>query len=240
MTVKTLLLVDDEEMLRETIADTLELESYRVIQADCGESAVKVLETEDVDLVLSDMMMPNGNGAFVMESMRAKHYSKPALLFITGHSDLPLDETFHLGADGILKKPIKMNKLFEDIAALLLPYDERYAKPQELEVIDRLEIVMPEGVGLGDQNNFINVGRGGMFVRSDDPKALGFVEFSLNVQGRSVRGQGELCWVRAPGNNDDPGYGLKFIYLEDSGRQFLIDHLKGIQKSACIPLNLSV
>src|SRR5690349_16439718 len=66
-----ILVVDDEEDLRDIVAFDLDRVGYAVVQAGCGKDAAALLERETVDLVLSDVRMPNGNGLSLLATVRA-------------------------------------------------------------------------------------------------------------------------------------------------------------------------
>ena len=59
---QTVLVVDDEESIRQLIAVMLEMEGLRVLQADCGEQALDIAATETIDLITLDVMMPGIDG----------------------------------------------------------------------------------------------------------------------------------------------------------------------------------
>jgi CheY-like chemotaxis protein len=59
---KTVLVVDDEDSIRQLITVMLELEGLRVLEADCGERALEIVATEHVDLITLDVMMPGLDG----------------------------------------------------------------------------------------------------------------------------------------------------------------------------------
>lgn len=74
------LLVDDEESLRITLAANLELEGYEVVEAGSGEEALELAEKQAFDLVLSDIKMPGMNGVELFRALRAKWPRVPCVL----------------------------------------------------------------------------------------------------------------------------------------------------------------
>ena len=58
----TLLLIDDEPRLRQLLARILQLEGYTILEADTSKAGLKVLEREEVHVVLSDVKLPDKNG----------------------------------------------------------------------------------------------------------------------------------------------------------------------------------
>ena len=75
-----ILLVDDEESLRITLAANLELEGYEVVEAGSGEEALALAEHERFDLVLSDIRMPGMNGVDLFRALRARRPTVPCVL----------------------------------------------------------------------------------------------------------------------------------------------------------------
>jgi two-component system cell cycle sensor histidine kinase/response regulator CckA len=68
---RTVLVVDDEQPVRELIAVMLELEGLRVLQADCGAAALEIAATEELALITLDVMMPDLDGWQVADALDA-------------------------------------------------------------------------------------------------------------------------------------------------------------------------
>src|ERR1700744_3515867 len=68
-----LLVIDDENNLRKVLSRVLELEGYTVWQAPDIRHGMRVLEKEDIALVISDVRLPDGNGIDLLEKIRATH-----------------------------------------------------------------------------------------------------------------------------------------------------------------------
>ncbi len=83
---ETLLVVDDELALLELAQNILTTQGYRVLTADDGEQALTVLETESVDLVISDVIMPNMDGYQLAAKVRQR-YPHIKLQMVSGFSD---------------------------------------------------------------------------------------------------------------------------------------------------------
>ena len=69
-TIKKILIIDDEERLRSLIARILELEGYKIYQAADGKSGLKLLQKEDIAVVLSDVKLPDVNGVELVRSIK--------------------------------------------------------------------------------------------------------------------------------------------------------------------------
>ncbi len=120
-----LLLVEDNEPLREALAEFLRTCHYRVATASSGEEALALLAAgndEQPALVLSDLVMPRMGGKALLAALRGQGYRMP-VIFVSGH---PLDESeLRLLADqGVgawLRKPFQMGEMVQAIARCLSP-----------------------------------------------------------------------------------------------------------------------
>src|SRR3989449_7344658 len=75
-----ILVVDDDVGIRENIADLLATEDYHVVSAGDADEAMQVLETEEIDLLLTDFQMPGRNGVELIEAARKANHPIPAIL----------------------------------------------------------------------------------------------------------------------------------------------------------------
>ncbi len=111
------LLVEDHGPTRESVAQLLRHEGATVTEAGDGKAAFAALDSESVDAMLLDMMLPDMDGREVLRSVRDRRPTGlRAVLVLTG--DLTperLDEVRRLGADVLLGKPIEVSKLMADL-----------------------------------------------------------------------------------------------------------------------------
>jgi DNA-binding response OmpR family regulator len=117
--MKRILVVEDEEEIRKTIAEILENSGYEVRLAFDGQQALDYLETEIPDLVLSDIMMPNINGYHVLKCIRNKFVTEPIpFIFLTAKTDYAdLRVGMNCGAEDYLFKPFRVKELIDAIEA---------------------------------------------------------------------------------------------------------------------------
>lgn len=114
----SILVADDEQDLREMIAETLELYGAKIVQAENGQQAVELMNKEKIDLVISDIRMPGGDGILFLNEVRKKDPQLPPFIFISGFSDFSEKEAFAKGAQAYFHKPFDMNKFIEKIFGL--------------------------------------------------------------------------------------------------------------------------
>jgi two-component system sensor histidine kinase/response regulator len=119
--VKTILIIDDEEIALSMYALALEHKNYRVITAGSGEEGIKLARQHLPDLVLSDIHMPGVNGRTVLETLRADpEMAAKQIVLMTGNpAALPPRLGMALGADDFLIKPFSLEELTECVEARL-------------------------------------------------------------------------------------------------------------------------
>src|SRR5436190_6462310 len=103
----TILLVDDEESVRKVLTFPLERDGFTVVQAGDGEEALASFETNEVDLVVLDIMLPKLDGLEVCKRLRAT--SSVPIIMLTARDD-ELDKVIglELGADDYITKPFSI------------------------------------------------------------------------------------------------------------------------------------
>ena len=112
------LFVEDEPSLRMVICETLTIEGFTVITASDGIMGLEIFSTENIDVVVADIMMPNLDGLEMVTRMRQRNSTIP-ILFLTAKSSVDnVVEGFLAGADDYLRKPFSMKELIIRIRAL--------------------------------------------------------------------------------------------------------------------------
>lgn len=100
-----ILVVEDDHLYREGLKRMLQSAGMKVTVARSGVEALKFLTSTKYDLILTDMKMPEGDGLFVLDSIRAKGHTLPAVIFITGLREASVADCLELGAKDVLSKP---------------------------------------------------------------------------------------------------------------------------------------
>ena len=105
------LVVDDEEDIRETLEMILALEGYDVRTADCGTAAIARSEVEPFDLVITDLKMPGMDGVETLMALKQRH-PRLQVIVATGYaSSETARRCLSEGAHAYLKKPFDMDEL---------------------------------------------------------------------------------------------------------------------------------
>lgn len=113
------LVVDDEYLIREMAARTLQQAGLDVITAQDGAQALEQLQREDPDLVLLDIKMPSMDGAEVLERIRAGGLAVPVLLMSGFHEDRIADKARRSDYSGMLSKPFRAEELLQRVREVL-------------------------------------------------------------------------------------------------------------------------
>ena len=110
------LIVDDSSSMRSVIKKTLKVSGFNVgqfLMAGDGKEALMVLADEWVDLVLTDINMPNMNGMELLTEMKKDEMLKtiPVVMITTEGSEKIMQESIKLGAQGYVKKPFRPEEI---------------------------------------------------------------------------------------------------------------------------------
>lgn len=118
---RRILTVDDSPTIRRMIELTVKPAGYTVMEAADGQAALDLLKTNGVDLIISDINMPNINGIELIRRLRAQEkFSKTPILLLTTESDpAKKAEGKAAGATGWIVKPFKQDQLLEVVAKVL-------------------------------------------------------------------------------------------------------------------------
>ena len=108
---QVILVVDDEEGLREGLRSLLEDEGYAVLCAEDGEKALEIVREAHIDLMLTDMRMPGMNGIDLLKRVR-KIRKEIGVIILTGYGEIEsYIEAMNFGAIEYVSKPFKVNEL---------------------------------------------------------------------------------------------------------------------------------
>lgn len=117
---ETILIVEDEEKLRNTVADFLKLYNYNIIEAGDGQKALEQFESHvnEIDLILLDIMLPVYDGQHVLKKIREVS-EIPVIMMTAKTSDYEQIKSFGNGVDDYIKKPFMLGVLKARVEAVL-------------------------------------------------------------------------------------------------------------------------
>jgi CheY-like chemotaxis protein len=118
----SLLIIDDEEDIREIIKEEFIELGMKVHLAQSGQEALDLVDSlpigQEVDIIISDFRMPNGDGLFVFQGLKQR--GKNSLFFLcTGYSDVTKDQSVKMGINGYIRKPFSPEDLTKNVLELL-------------------------------------------------------------------------------------------------------------------------
>ncbi|MFH2123316.1 MAG: response regulator [Pseudomonadota bacterium] len=109
----TILVVDDDPVIRRMLEKRLEKEGYEVLIAEDGYQARKILPQQHIDVVLTDLMMPGSIGGIEVLDIAKSISPNIEVILITAHSSIDTAvEAMKKGAADYLEKPINFDELF--------------------------------------------------------------------------------------------------------------------------------
>ena len=118
----TVLVVDDEQDLRSSIVMVLRDAGFEVIEASDGADAIPILRDQDIDLLVTDLVMPGTEGMELVRLLAGKA-NRPAIIVMSAHHGEARGEYLELagklGADRTLKKPFKAKALLTAVQEVM-------------------------------------------------------------------------------------------------------------------------
>jgi CheY-like chemotaxis protein len=191
----TLLIVEDEPDLLEVTWEGLSPFAAKVLTAKDGSLALKVLESAKVDAIVTDVRMPVMDGVALLKNVRSASPEKPAVIIVTGYSDLTSREAFDLGADALLAKPVRRKEMIEALERALQGKKELWDLPYpgaDSAAMHRDFPSLFEAIASGE----VAFGRGGFRLRTTQelPRAVIALQLNFLAERKSLSGQGIVRW----------------------------------------------
>ena len=120
---KTILIVDDSATIRQVVGMTLKGAGYEVMEASDGKDALKKLDGKKINLIISDVNMPNMDGiTFVKEAKKLASYKfTPIIMLTTESQDSKKQEGQAAGAKAWVGKPFQPEQMLAAVAKLIMP-----------------------------------------------------------------------------------------------------------------------
>ena len=112
------LIIDDEELIREVVKEYCLNESYNVFEASNGIEGLNILEKEKIDIIVLDIMMPKMDGYTFFQKMKEK-YNIPTIVLSARSEEYDKLFGFSIGIDDYLTKPFSPRELIARIKAIL-------------------------------------------------------------------------------------------------------------------------
>lgn len=111
-----ILIVDDEEMIREELKESLEFEGFEVQSAQSAIEALEVCEGDEFDVIVTDLKMPKMGGLELLQKLNERNVQSK-LYVVSGHGAASnRQEALSLGATACFAKPLNIDELIESIS----------------------------------------------------------------------------------------------------------------------------
>ena len=113
------LVVDDEKDIRETLSQGILLAGYECVTAENGKNALELLARHDIDVIISDINMPEMDGIELLR--RVKSQFNASVIIMTGYvNDFTYEEIVGLGASDFVQKPVRFKEIVARLQRVLL------------------------------------------------------------------------------------------------------------------------
>ncbi len=119
-----ILIVDDDSMVRKMLVNVFQKEDYSTFEASDGKSALRIYRDENIDVILTDIVMPDMEGIETIRELRKINPDAKIIAFSGGGSLSPdgyLKIAASMGASYTFRKPFDINELKEAVRKLLVP-----------------------------------------------------------------------------------------------------------------------
>lgn len=218
---KKLLIVDDEEGIRELLISELDFHGAICTEASSGQEAVAIYKAQTFDAVISDIRMSNGDGLYFLEEIRKANLPLCTMIFMTGFSEIPLAEFYDRGVEAVITKPFRLEQILNTLEVAINSPRMGWRRAPRIVAVLSIEVIWA-GLAAPIKAKTFNIGRGGIFVQSAHgiyPKLGARVKFTLyyTYEGCEESTSGEMVvrWVRQETDFITPsGFGAEFVGLD--------------------------
>jgi two-component system, chemotaxis family, chemotaxis protein CheY len=199
----TVLVVEDEPLLRELTCEWFKREHCRVISAENGLVALNKVAAEEVHVVVSDVRMPVMDGVSFIKQMKERGLCRPAVILVSGIDDISPRTAGDLGIEAMFSKPVERHALLARVEKVLLDRRQMWASPPLDGRAPELPVVVGRGSQLGE-HGWIAFGRSGFSLPPSPPAGERPVSPALECAGdqKSISGPGRTRWGQ--GADDRP------------------------------------
>lgn len=240
--IASILVVEDEESLRNAIVFDFKRRGFSTYEATNGKDALQMINDNKIDVVLTDVRMPGGDGIELLDTAKAQCATLPVFIFITGFSDLTLEDAYDKGADAVFSKPFDRKKLLTAVFKALEKKEISLSKRLHERYDSEFNITLKfQELQLAIETKVLNLGRGGCFIAWQGPfpavesKVVFKIQFDHgNI--KTIEGTGIVRWTRSQFHEYfKQGCGIEFEYLSDASRNEVLDQISLLKTKAYIP-----
>lgn len=241
---KSVLIVDDEPDMLNLLEESLIFFGATTYRSANGEEALKQYQIYKIDLIISDIRMPELTGAELLEELRKVNKTTPPIVLITGYADLSPEQAFQMGSDAFLMKPFSIEKLFEVVSEALTPPGEKWKQnnftSEPAFTIQRIQHDFDDLIN----SSQVRFGRGGFFLKLENsfPRVNDLAEFCFEFSpNRRFLGVASCMWVRESSTSGTvSGAGFEFKYIPEASREIFNEIYQRVKHESYIPNHLDL
>ncbi len=238
----TVLIVDDETALRKALVFDFNRLGFKVLDAGSGKEAFELVQNNAVDVVITDVRMPGGDGVELLDRIKARDPCLPVVMFVTGYADISLEDAYDKGADAVFPKPFDRKRLHAAVMKAITDKEIAWGSrsPEPISVEFEIDLEFRE-LNLVAPGRVLSIGRGGIFValQGELPDVETRGDFRIRIERgdlSGIEGSGVIRWIRNRSTKPfSRGCGIEFEYLSDDCRKRLIDLISELKTKAFIP-----
>ncbi|MCO5142492.1 MAG: response regulator [Oligoflexia bacterium] len=234
-----LLVVEDEIDLREAIVYDLKKRGFDVSEAGSGVEALRLVKENQYAVVVSDFRLPEGDGFWLLKNIKEANQYLPAVIFMTGYSEISLSDAFITGAEAVFTKPFNRNRFYALINELAENMTQEWRRDGY-----RTRVDLPVEVEYSSKTEkkkistkIKDLGKGGFSVEIDDrPNEDGSCLFSIETgkdEIHSIQGSGIVQWCKVKEGDEEKyecGINFRSMPLQQKKELFHLLNLIRIQE----------
>lgn len=116
--MKTILIVDDQEDVRDVLSFAFRTSGFNVLEAGSAAEALRIHSESSFDVLITDYLMPNKNGIQLVKELRALGFIAPVFI-ITGYNECPRQELIELKVSATIFKPFDCEEVVTQVRGLV-------------------------------------------------------------------------------------------------------------------------
>lgn len=229
----TVLIVDDEPALLTIFSGWFERSGSRVLNAENGVIALDLLDQHKVDLIISDIRMPVMDGIELARRVGQNGGYLPKIVFVSGFADLDDRESYAIGVEARLEKPISRKSLIDVARRCLTTQEERWTELPDL-APRRSFSTRYDSIATACAASLLAFGRGGICIRTHFAGEAGEpINLMLSdlAERQHILGQAVVRWC-AP---KEGLLGVEIIHIAEESMAFSLTVFGAHQENSFIP-----
>ena len=134
MTIRRILVIEDDAAIRRAVVDALKSSGYRALGVEDGERGLAAARSDNFDLILLDLILPGIGGLEVLAGLRDSQAQTPVIILTAMGEEADRVRGLKLGADDYVVKPYSVRELLARVEAVLRRVPDQLSGPAELQI----------------------------------------------------------------------------------------------------------